>query len=253
MLFRSGRRGAKRPACEPRTGSREIQLVAGTEDDFRLVSVKPRGDGTEFWICNGCGRIPIYNEEEGLFVCPTCDGPLEFSGNTAESLTMQLPTKQSRVTFSRVAMPYTMKLLDQEMASVGNMGLRFVTEGTIGRARDQDWPWPTEDVEFKVEERGVEAEDVNPEARAAAEAAAAGGDLDAVERAAQEAVLHTQTFALLKTVDFAVRGGRVPARARPRAASPRRAAPRGHGSRSGPGDPGARRGRCATSRRPETA
>jgi fatty acid-binding protein DegV len=46
---------------------------------------------------------------------------------------------------------------------------------------------------------------------AAAEAAAAGGDLDAVERAAQEAVLHTQTFALLKTVDFAVRGGRVPA------------------------------------------
>lgn len=45
-----GRRGAKRPACEPRTGSREIQLVAGTEDDFRLVSVKPRGDGTEFSV-----------------------------------------------------------------------------------------------------------------------------------------------------------------------------------------------------------
>ena len=46
---------------------------------------------------------------------------------------------------------------------------------------------------------------------AAAEAAAAGGDLEAVEAAAREAVLHTRTFALLNTVDFAVRGGRVPA------------------------------------------
>ena len=46
---------------------------------------------------------------------------------------------------------------------------------------------------------------------AAAEAAARGDDLDAVERAARAAVSRTQTFALLKVVDFAVRGGRVPA------------------------------------------
>lgn len=46
---------------------------------------------------------------------------------------------------------------------------------------------------------------------AAAEAAAAGADLDTVARVAQDAVRRTQTFALLATVDFAVKGGRIPA------------------------------------------
>ncbi len=45
-----GPRGSKRPMCERRPGSREVQLIAGTEDDFRMVSVKPRGDGAEFAV-----------------------------------------------------------------------------------------------------------------------------------------------------------------------------------------------------------
>lgn len=140
---------------------------------FQQESMMKRGDGTEFWICNGCGRVPIYNEAESLFICPTCDGPLEYTGVDATTMTMQLPTKQSRVTFSRIAMPYTMKLLDQELTTFGNMGIRFVAEGTVGRLRDGVWPWPTES--FKVEGAGgaaVAGEAVNPEARAAAEAEA---------------------------------------------------------------------------------
>ena len=132
-----------------------------------------RGDGTEFWVCNGCGRIPIYNEAESLFVCPTCDGPLEFTGLDAATMTMQLPTKASRTTFSRVAMPYVVKLLDQELTTLGNIGMRFVTEGPVGRLRDAAWPWPSES--FKVDGAGgavVAGETVNPEARAAAEAEA---------------------------------------------------------------------------------
>ena len=46
---------------------------------------------------------------------------------------------------------------------------------------------------------------------AAAEAAAAGGDAAAVLAAAEAALTRTQTFALLGSIDFAVRGGRVPA------------------------------------------
>ena len=147
---------------------------------FLQESMMKRGDATDFWICNGCGRIPIYNEPEKLFICPTCDGPLNYTGVTAETLTLQLPTKQSRVTFSRVAMPYTMKLVDQEMSSIGNMGMRFVTERNVGRLRETDWKWPEFEVEFKAGERGVEeAGAVAPEALAAAEAAAA----DAAEEA----------------------------------------------------------------------
>lgn len=42
-----GRPGAKRAVCKER-GSREIQLVAGSEDRHRLVSIKPRRGGSEF-------------------------------------------------------------------------------------------------------------------------------------------------------------------------------------------------------------
>ena len=139
---------------------------------FLQESMMKRGDATDFWICNGCGRIPIYNVAEGLFVCPTCDGPLEYTGLDAATLTLQLPTKQSRATFSRIAMPYAMKLLDQELTTFGNMGLRFVTESSIGRLRDSGWPWPTEEIEFKAQGRDVVAEEVNPDQKAAAEAAA---------------------------------------------------------------------------------
>ena len=147
-------------------------LCAHGVSAFLQESMMKRGDATDFWICNGCGRIPIYNEAEGLFVCPTCDGPLSWTGVTAETLTMQLPTKQSRATFSRIAMPYTMKLVDQEMTSIGNMGMRFVAEGSVAGLREEGWDWKDVEITFTRGERGVEAESVNPEALAAAEAAA---------------------------------------------------------------------------------
>ena len=61
-------------------------------------------------------------------------------------------------------MPYTLKLVDQEMSSIGNMGMRFITESSISHLRESDWPWPAIDVEFKAEGRSVEAaKAVNPE------------------------------------------------------------------------------------------
>jgi hypothetical protein len=45
-----GRRGARRPICKHGWGSRAIQLVVGTEEHHRLVSVEPRGRGAEFAV-----------------------------------------------------------------------------------------------------------------------------------------------------------------------------------------------------------
>ena len=144
-------------------------LIAHSVTLFQQETMMKRGDATNFWICNGCGRIPIYNEAEGLFVCPGCDGPLVYNGVTPETLTLQLPTKQSRVTFSKIAMPYALKLVDQELSTFANAGFRFVAEGSISRLRESEWPWPSLDVEFKVADRGVEAgAAVNPEEAAAA-------------------------------------------------------------------------------------
>jgi DNA-directed RNA polymerase II subunit RPB2 len=130
---------------------------------FLQESMMKRGDATDFWICNGCGRIPIYNEAEKLFVCPTCDGPITYSGVTPDTLTMLLPTKQSRASFSKIAVPYSLKLLDQELSTFMNAGFRFVTETSVERLKDYAWDWPTVDVNFKPEERDIVAVDINPD------------------------------------------------------------------------------------------
>lgn len=108
---------------------------------FLQESMMKRSDATNFWICNGCGTIPIYNEKEKLFVCSMCDGPVEFSGTTAETLALIQPLKRSRVTFSKVEMPYALKLLEQEVTTYTGSGLRFITEKSVGRLRDSVLNW----------------------------------------------------------------------------------------------------------------
>jgi hypothetical protein len=41
--FRNGR-----PECRSGRSSNDIQLLVGTEDRHRIVSIKPRGEGSEF-------------------------------------------------------------------------------------------------------------------------------------------------------------------------------------------------------------
>jgi hypothetical protein len=41
-------RGGKTAVCDPKSGSDDVQLVTGTQDDQRIVAVKPRGAGAEF-------------------------------------------------------------------------------------------------------------------------------------------------------------------------------------------------------------
>ncbi len=45
--FRGGRHN-RRPVCTERRSSRDVQLLTGTEEQQRVVSVKPRGAGSEF-------------------------------------------------------------------------------------------------------------------------------------------------------------------------------------------------------------
>lgn len=65
--------------------------------EFLKESYMKRSDGTTMWVCNGCGQIPIYNEDIQLFVCPTCDGPLEFQGNSEQTLSLVVPIHKSQI------------------------------------------------------------------------------------------------------------------------------------------------------------
>jgi ribA/ribD-fused uncharacterized protein len=106
---------------------RDVLIAHGTTS-FLQESMMKRSDGTSFIVCNGCGTIPIYNEPQGLYVCSLCDGPVTFQGDTLESLGLVLPVRKSRTTFSKVEMPYSMKLLTQELNTFMNAGMRFITE-----------------------------------------------------------------------------------------------------------------------------
>jgi DNA-directed RNA polymerase beta subunit len=98
-------------------------------------------DETTFVICNSCGQMPIYNEQENIYICPSCDGPIKFVGNSIETIEMVQPITRSRTTFSRVRMPYAYKLLNQELATYMNLGMRFVNATIAERLRDETLDW----------------------------------------------------------------------------------------------------------------
>ena len=115
-----------------RIGEMERDAIVGHGlSSFTQESYMKRGDGDDFLICNGCGTIPIYNEEEGIQVCPLCDGPLEYSGETVNTLAFKPPTSRSLATFSKVEMPYVIKLLEQELSTYMNIGMRFLTNKSL--------------------------------------------------------------------------------------------------------------------------
>jgi DNA-directed RNA polymerase II subunit RPB2 len=111
-------------------------ILAHGVADFLHESMMKRSDAYETYLCNSCGMIPIYNETQGLYLCPTCDGPVRYVGNRPDTFELLTPVKRSLTTFSKVQMPYAMKLLDQELAFFLNMGLRFATEHDLKKFRD---------------------------------------------------------------------------------------------------------------------
>ena len=98
---------------------------------FMRETIMKRADGYQTVVCNGCGTIPIFNEGEKLYICPTCDGPVRYIGDSVNNLEILPPTKRSVATFSRVEMPYAVKLLDQELNTYLNMGMRLLTDKDV--------------------------------------------------------------------------------------------------------------------------
>jgi len=95
---------------------------------FTRESYMKRSDGTNFIICEGCGTIPIYNERQGLYICPLCDGPVQFAGENTKNLELIPPVKRAKAQFSRIEVPYAMVLLGQEMESYMNISMRYLTQ-----------------------------------------------------------------------------------------------------------------------------
>ena len=54
---------------------------------------------------------------------------------------MVKPITRSRTTFTKVNMPYTFKLLNQELGTFMNMGMRFINSGSAARLKDESLDW----------------------------------------------------------------------------------------------------------------
>ncbi len=100
---------------------------------FMQESMMLRSDGSSFIVCNGCGTIPIYNVKKNFYLCPMCDGPIEYSGDTSDTLEPIPPASKSQATFSKIEIPYASKLFVQELETFLNMGTRFLTSGQVAK------------------------------------------------------------------------------------------------------------------------
>lgn len=119
-----------------RIGEMERDAILGHGiSGFLQESIMKRADGYSTIVCNGCGTIPIFNEKQGLTICPSCDGPVKYIGSTATNLDILPPMKRSVATFSKINIPYAFKLLDQEMNAYLNMGMRVLTEADVKHFR----------------------------------------------------------------------------------------------------------------------
>jgi hypothetical protein len=91
--------------------------------DFVQDTYLKRSDGTVITVCDGCGTQPIYNESRKIQICPLCDGPVKFTGNKE----IVAPVKRSIVTFSKIQIPYAFQLVNDELQTYMNIGMRYIT------------------------------------------------------------------------------------------------------------------------------
>jgi hypothetical protein len=97
-----------------------------------------RGDKYQIAVCNQSGMIAIYNQEKDLFMSPAIDGPFKFTtAPDGNSLYLNDITRFGR-SFSIVSIPYTFKLLMQELQTI-NMQMRIITEDNIEQLENMSY------------------------------------------------------------------------------------------------------------------
>jgi hypothetical protein len=88
-----------------------------------------RGDAYKVAICNHTGTLAIYNKETDHFYSPIVDGPIKYDIMDKSTYIPNLITKYGKE-FSIVEIPYSFKLLMQELTSM-NVQMRLITADNI--------------------------------------------------------------------------------------------------------------------------
>lgn len=108
---------------------RDVVISHGATN-FLSESMMERGDKYQVAICNTTGMLAIYNPAKNLFLSPMADGPLKYVGSLdGKEMHIENVTRFGR-NFSIVKVPYTLKLLIQELQTM-NIQMRLITEDNI--------------------------------------------------------------------------------------------------------------------------
>jgi len=110
-------------------------LISHGISNFLTESMVERGDKCYLAVCNLTGMTAIYNPDKNLFMSPMADGPIQFSTSVdGKTVAIDHVTRFGR-DFSVVAIPYTLKLLIQELQTI-NVQLRIITEDNINHIQN---------------------------------------------------------------------------------------------------------------------
>jgi len=113
-------------------------LVAHGINNFLSESMMSRGDEYQMVICNKTGMTAIYNPAKKQFLSPAADGPLQFHVNDADRTTTLNTISQFGRSFSVVSVPYSLKLLMQELQAI-NVHMRIITEDNIDQISNMSY------------------------------------------------------------------------------------------------------------------
>lgn len=107
-------------------------VIAHGAVNMLTESMMERGDKYYMAVCNKTGMIAVYNPNKNLFYSPMADGPIQYVGsfNDPENQMHIKHISKFGRSFSIVCVPYTMKLLLQELQSM-NVVMRIITEENI--------------------------------------------------------------------------------------------------------------------------
>lgn len=105
-------------------------VISHGATEFLRESMMERGDKYHIAICNNTGMMAIYNPSKNIFMSPMADGPIRYTGSLdGKDMNIENVTKFGR-NFSVVAVPYSFKLLLQELQTM-NIQMRIITEDNI--------------------------------------------------------------------------------------------------------------------------
>jgi hypothetical protein len=104
-------------------------VIAHGLNHFLNESHMVRGDEYYMAVCNNTGTIAIYNEDRNLFLSPGADGPIKFTTAIDDTMNIENVSRFGR-SFSIVRIPYTFKLLMQELGTM-NVSMRIITEDNV--------------------------------------------------------------------------------------------------------------------------